>query len=291
MTMTETPADAVPPAAESDTRRAWRRPPVFPILVIWAGLTVVLGLFAYFVPAHLMGEPASDRMLEVQSTFTAFSLASAPVAGLVWAVTLYSLIGWRHRGTEMPVESGHPMRGHGRTQLIWVLLSSVLCLFLLVWGLVLLDPPETPADAATPPLVVDVTGQQWAWTFAYPAGELPASPPAAAAGDEPVQTDTLYLPVGRRVVFHVTSKDVAHSFWVGPMAVKVDANPGQTTVADVTPNKIGTFPIRCAELCGLYHAQMQTTVHVVSPAEFDSWLTTLRASAPSPVGPSPEATP
>jgi cytochrome c oxidase subunit II len=92
MTMTETSADAVPPVAERDVRPAWRRPPVFPILLIWAGLTVLLGLFAYFVPAHLMGEPASDRMQEVQSTFTAFSLASAPVAGLVWAVTLYSLI-------------------------------------------------------------------------------------------------------------------------------------------------------------------------------------------------------
>ncbi len=289
MTVTESPPGAAAAPEPDDDRPAWRRPPVFPILVIWAGLTVLLGLFAYFVPARLMGEPASDRMLEVQSTFTAFSLASAPVAGLVWAVTLYSLVGWRHKGTEMPTESGHPLRGHGRTQLIWVLLSAVLCLFLLVWGLVLLDPPESPADAATPPLVVEVTGQQWTWTFAYP-GSGPGTSQVEAAG-EPVQTDTLYLPVGRRVVFHVTSKDVVHSFWVGPMAVKVDANPGETTVVDVTPNKVGTFPIRCAELCGLYHAHMQTTVHVVGPAEFDSWLTTLRASAPGPVGPSPEATP
>ena len=294
MTMTETAADAVPPRAEPDARPAWRRPPVFPILVIWAGLTVLLGLFAYFVPARLMGDPASDRMLEVQNTFTAFSLAAAPVAGLVWAVTLYSLIGWRHKGAEMPAESGYPLRGHGRTQLIWVLLSAVLCLFLLVWGLVLLDPPESPAEASAPPLVVDVIGQQWTWTFAYP-GEEPGTASGTGSGGEasvePVQTDTLYLPVGRRVVFHVTSKDVVHSFWVGPMAVKVDANPGETTVADVTPNKLGTFPIRCAELCGLLHAYMQTTVHVVSPTEFDSWLTNLRATAPSPVAPSPEATP
>ena len=277
MTMTETPG-SVPPAAEPATRRAWRRPPVFPILVIWVGLTILLGLFAYFVPAHLMGEPASDRMAEVQRTFTAFSLASAPVAGLVWAVTLYSLIGWRHKGAEMPTEFGQPLRGHGRTQLIWVLLSSVLCLFLLIWGLILLEPPESSAEATTAPLLVDVTGQQWTWTFDYP-------------DSNGIQTDTLYLPVDQRVVFHVTSKDVVHSFWIGPMAVKIDANPGETTVIDATPNRIGTFPIRCAELCGLYHGQMQTTVHVVSAADFASWVQAKQASAPSPVGPSPEATP
>ena len=47
---------------------------------------------------------------------TVFTLAAAPVAALVWAVALYSLIGWRHRGTDAPTEDGpahaQPRPGH-----------------------------------------------------------------------------------------------------------------------------------------------------------------------------------
>jgi cytochrome c oxidase subunit 2 len=56
------------------------------------------------------------------------------------------------------------------------------------------------------------------------------------------------------------------------MGIKMDANPGYTTDAAVTPNKIGVFDVRCAELCGLLHAYMQTKVHVVSQADYEAWL-------------------
>jgi cytochrome c oxidase subunit 2 len=136
--------------------------------------------------------------------------------------------------------------------------SSVLCLFLLVWGFVEVQAVATSASASDA-VVVDVTGQQWVWTFSYPQeGNL--------------ESDQLYLPVNRPVIFHVTSKDVIHSFWVVQMGIKVDANPGETTQTSVTPDRLGRFDIRCAELCGLLHADMETSVHVVSPTDFRSWL-------------------
>jgi cytochrome c oxidase subunit 2 len=82
----------------------------------------------------------------------------------------------------------------------------------------------------------------------------------------------LHLPVDQPVLFHVTSKDVKHSFWVVQMGVKIDANPGYVTETAVTPNKIGTFDIRCAELCGLLHAYMQNKVIVESKADYEKWL-------------------
>mgnify|MGYP003334029509 FL=1 len=56
------------------------------------------------------------------------------------------------------------------------------------------------------------------------------------------------------------------------MGIKVDANPGYVTEVTVTPNRIGNFDVRCAELCGLLHAYMQNQVHVVSKADYDAWL-------------------
>ena len=48
------------------------------------------------------------------------------------------------------------------------------------------------------------------------------------------------------------------------MGIKVDANPGRTTTTQTTPDRIGTYHVKCAELCGLLHADMETDAHVVS---------------------------
>jgi cytochrome c oxidase subunit 2 len=111
-----------------------------------------------------------------------------------------------------------------------------------------------------------VTGQQWLWTFSYP-------------GADNVQTRSLVLPVGRTVVFHVTSEDVTHGFWPVQLGVQVDANPNVVTVIQATPNKLGTFTVRCSQLCGLYHSFMYASGAVVTPQKFAAWLHAQGASA------------
>ena len=34
----------------------------------------------------------------------------------------------------------------------------------------------------------------------------------------------------------------------------------------ITPNKLGTYPVICTELCGLGHSLMRSTVIVMKPA-------------------------
>ena len=80
------------------------------------------------------------------------------------------------------------------------------------------------------------------------------------------------LPINRPVAFHVTSVDVNHSFWPVQLGVKVDANKLAETLADTTPTKLGEFDVKCAELCGLYHAYMETTGEVMKKADFDNWV-------------------
>ena len=84
-----------------------------------------------------------------------------------------------------------------------------------------------------------MTGQQWVWTFSYPQN-----------GN--VESDQLYLPVNRPVVFNVHSEDVIHSFWVVQMGIKVDANPGETTKTSVLPDRLGASTSgapNCAGCC------------------------------------------
>jgi cytochrome c oxidase subunit 2 len=80
------------------------------------------------------------------------------------------------------------------------------------------------------------------------------------------------LAVGRPARFTLRALDVIHSFWVPEFAQKQDAVPGIETHVTITPNKVGTYPIICAELCGLGHAVMRSTVIVMPQAEFAAWV-------------------
>lgn len=230
--------------------------PLKPILAIWAVLTVIGVLISLYATPWLMPTQASKTMHLVVLTATVFSVAAAPVAALVYAVALYALTKWRWRGEGVPPD-GPPIRNSVAVTTGWIVVSTLLTIFLLVWGLAALSADDSSASA-TNALVVNVTGQQWVWSFDYPGTQ--------------VKSNELYLPVNRPVVFDVTSKDVVHGFWIVQMGIKVNANPAVTTTASVTPNKIGTYDIRCTEICGLNHSFMVTRVHVVSDTDFIKWL-------------------
>jgi cytochrome c oxidase subunit 2 len=80
------------------------------------------------------------------------------------------------------------------------------------------------------------------------------------------------VPVDRQVNFTVQSKDVLHDFWVPAFRMKIDAVRGIDTHIRVTPDRIGRYPVVCAELCGIGHSVMRQTAHVVSAQDFDTWL-------------------
>jgi cytochrome c oxidase subunit 2 len=263
-------ATSTPPG---ETSRWWSRRDTRAVFVLWAVLTLLLVIFSLTVPDALMGVQASNTMTAVERTFTTLSVAASPVAALVWAIALYSLVRWRRKGDWSPGDDdGAPIRGNRGAVAAWIGGSSALCLFILILGLAALQVAASPSQnprigpaQARNPLVVEVTGQQWVWTFTYP-------------GNGGVETDQLYLPVNRAVTFKVTSDDVIHSFWIVQMGIKVDANPGETTSTQTFPDRLGVYTVRCAELCGLLHADMETTAHVVKPAQFAAWL---KANHPS----------
>ncbi|MBC7970449.1 MAG: cytochrome c oxidase subunit II [Verrucomicrobia bacterium] len=106
--------------------------------------------------------------------------------------------------------------------------------------------------------VIQANGLQYAWIFTYPASGV-------VAGE-------LHVPVGREVLLNISASDVIHAFWVPEFRLKQDAVPGQPTELRFTPNRIGEYPVICAELCGPYHGAMRTKVIAESPADFAAWV-------------------
>jgi cytochrome c oxidase subunit 2 len=236
----------------------WKRKDVQQVLVLWIIFTGLIGYFSTKFQNIAMGKPASETMENVIHLITTFTWASSPVAGFVAALAVEALVQKRHHGDNPPPEAEHEISSSPRATAIWLVISALLCLFALVVGLIALQKDDQ-ALLDRNAIHINVTGQQWAWSYDYP-------------GSTGVKSAVLHLPVDQPVVFHVTSKDVKHSFWVVQMGVKIDANPGYVTQTVVTPNKIGSFDIRCAELCGLLHAYMQNKVIVQSRSDYEKWL-------------------
>jgi cytochrome c oxidase subunit 2 len=153
---------------------------------------------------------------------------------------------------------GPPIHGNTRLEIVWTTIPAVILVALCSYAYIVLhDIEKAPANASSEMKVI-VTGEQFTWTFQY-------------AGTK-VKTNQLYVPEGKSVKFLVRSKDVIHDFWVPAWRLKIDAVPGITTSYRVTPTRLGRYPVVCAELCGLGHAFMRQTAHVLSQAKFDAWM-------------------
>lgn len=251
--------------------REWlSRPYVRHIIIIFIVLTLAVIPAAWLVVhfMNLSGAPASAIMVEIERTMFVFTLASAPIMAITATILLYSLLGWgRVRGEEPPMQESPAIRTNAIAVFGWIGATSLLAAFLVIWGLVELAQITAMSNGSTAnqqpnspkPIDINVTGQQWVWTFEYP-------------DQQRVTTDVLVVPIDVPLYFNVTSKDVIHNFWVVELGVKIDANPGAITNTGVTPNKLGTFNIRCAELCGLHHAYMETQIKVVTQEQFDAWI-------------------
>jgi cytochrome c oxidase subunit 2 len=213
-------------------------------------------LIAGLLSLHWFPANRSTQAGPIDTMYDVLLIVSVPFFVLVCVVVGFSARKFRHKpGDEL--KDGPPIHGNTRLEIIWTAVPAVTLIALCIYAYVVLTDIE---KGSKDEMVVNVTGQQFAWRFDYPQ-----------AGKK-VVSDELYVPVGRKIIFKEHALDVLHSFWVPQFRMKNDAVPGITTTTRVTPTKVGDFPIVCAELCGLGHAEMRSTVHVVEPAVFTAWL-------------------
>jgi cytochrome c oxidase subunit II len=205
---------------------------------------------------------ATTSAHEIDTLYDVLLIVSVPIFVLVMTVAIYSVVKFRARPGDMG--DGAPIHGHTRLEIVWVAVPFIIVSVLAAYGWIVLNDVEAKQRDE---IHVRVIGQQFAWHFQYL--------------DEPGKptTDTLYLPEDKPVKFDVVTRDVLHSFWSPSIRLKTDAVPGLTTHIRVTPNKLGTFDIVCAELCGLGHSTMRQNLHVVSQPAFDAWLTKQKGGA------------
>jgi cytochrome c oxidase subunit 2 len=224
-------------------------------------LGIILGLVIDWFPQK--GSVQADK---IDTFWDVLIICSVPVFVLVTTVVLFAARDFRMRpGQEH--EDGPPIHGNTGLEVVWTAVPAIMLIALCTYAYLVLHDIEK-APAAGNERQVQVNGQQFTWTFDY------------VEGGKKFSSSQLYVPEGQSVKFNVKTKDVLHDFWVPAWRMKIDAVPGITTHYRVTPTRLGTYPVVCAELCGLGHAFMRQTAHVLPKAQFDAWVKKMTTATP-----------
>jgi cytochrome c oxidase subunit 2 len=244
------------------------------VLLVALLLAAAATAVAIFIP--WLPDQASKEGERIDFVFWFVTAICIGIFSVVASLSVYSLIKFRAKPDDD--SDGPPIHGHTGIEITWTVIPLILVLAMIVVSSVALAQNDREPENA---MRVEILGQQFAWTVAYP-------PEGAAedmdgfvcfdvreTGDEVARqckrSPNLMLPLDRPARLHLTAREVIHSFFVPEFRQKQDAVPGLTTEITVTPTKLGNFPFICTELCGLGHALMRTRAIVLPEAEFESW--------------------
>ncbi|WP_292671635.1 cytochrome c oxidase subunit II [Nocardioides sp.] len=223
-----------------------------------------------------MPEPASVQGERTLDLWQGAWIAALVTGVIVWGLIFYAVVKFRRRSDdEIPIQTRYNLP----LEIFYTLAPVVMVIVFFnhtvkVQNDVLRDIP--------PDNIIEVTGQQWQWTFNYGLGEMDESADDdryddVYAYDEyayEVGTGSyipeLWLPVDETTRFNLYSPDVIHNFGIPSFLMRMDVIPGRVNHYSITPSREGVFRGACYELCGVYHSRMLFEVHVVSREEYDA---------------------
>ena len=201
---------------------------------------------------------ASSAGNDIDTLYDVLLIASVPVFVLVMSVAIYSVVKFRARPGDM--RDGAPIHGNTRLEVIWVSIPFLMVSALAIYGWVVLDDLEAKQPNE---LVVNVTGQQFTWRFAYPA--------------EKVRSDTLLLPKDRPVRVpdqHEGRDPRLLGSRVPPQVGRgagphdedpPDARPGSAATRWCALSSAGWGTPRCARTCGGREGRVPTWLRSDGP--------------------------
>ncbi|MDC3170869.1 cytochrome c oxidase subunit II [Prochlorococcus sp. AH-716-E13] len=249
------------------------------ILIISAvfGISFWIGFNVNLLPVEAsINAPIYDELFKIL-----FIIGLIIFIGMTIAV-IYSLFKFRKRKDQYG--DGIALEGNLSLEIVWTIIPSIIVLIIGLYSYNIYDrmggmkelnhshemmtsntekiwagiSQASNNEVASNNLSVEVTAMQFAFLFNYPRGEF-------ISGE-------LHVPVDHKVSMKMESKDVIHAFWVPEFRIKQDIIPGQPTIVNFTPTRVGKYPIICAELCGPYHGGMRASIIVEEESDYKDWF-------------------
>lgn len=228
------------------------------------------------------GTPTTNHTEMVSGLWVNSWLVLLAVGVITWGLMLWAMIAYRRRKgqTGLPVQ----LRYNMPIEIFYTVVPLILVVGFFAFTARDQAILETQTD--DPDVSIVAIGKQWAWDFQYNGEDedgddavwtMGIQAQTNGAGDvDEAQLPTLVLPVDKTVKIKLESRDVIHSFWIIDFLYKKDMYIGKDNYWSFTPTREGTYAGKCAELCGEYHSMMLFNVEVVSEAEYEDYLDTLR---------------
>lgn len=239
---------------KAGTRRASARRRLLAV-VLGSGTLLLGGCSGAEVKRGFLPDPKTEQGVHTLHLWQGAWVAALITGIIVWGLIFYAIWRFRRRSaTDVPVQTRYNLPLE-----IFYTIAPVLMVIVFFTKTVntqdtILSPDqETAAAAAGTYNVMEITGQQWQWTFNYGIGtnnKVIAPNPSAddnlydSTFDYPkyaVDAGTLshipvlVLPAGYTTRFNLHSPDVIHDFGIPDFLMKMDVIPGRVNHYAVTP--------------------------------------------------------
>ncbi|MBX5467562.1 MAG: cytochrome c oxidase subunit II [Firmicutes bacterium] len=239
-------------------RRAWVRGALLAGIL---GLALT-GCGPHYVLLHPAGPVAQGELhLMVLAT-----IAMAVVIAFVLALLAYVL--WHFRDRPGRTAPYRPDWTHSRRlEVLWFVIPAVILTVIAVpmvgqtYALAKLPPKSDP-------LVVDVTSLDWKWLFQYPQQGV-------------ATVNYLVIPTGRPVLFELTANSPMNTFWIPELGGMEYTMSGRVLPLWLEASRPGVYWGHSGQFSGVDFEQMFFTVRAVGPSQFQSWVATVRRTAPA----------
>ena len=161
-----------------------------------------------------------------------------------------------------------------KLEVIWTFIPIFIILELIFPSLSLIADDEINNKASL--YTVNVIGNQWYWTYELNSamGVIKQVSNLALIDESDLHnrgyarllatTNAVSIPVGLKTSFFITSNDVAHSWAIQGLGLKIDAIPGRINLKTVIASKLGMYTGMCSELCGIEHGFMPISLQVLT---------------------------
>ena len=185
---------------------------------------------------------------------------------------IYFVMKYRYKPGEREI-GDHDFEGHAGLEAVFVIIPTLIVLFLATYSLSIFKKMRTVPDNA---MTIKVTAFMWGWQFDY-LDEKGNVVKTVVTGYHPndynlSEAEKPVIPAGKPIKVLLTSMDVIHSFYVQPARITEDAVPGRITYLWFQINKPGEYYVFCREYCGTGHSHMFSILKVVPPEQFTAWL-------------------
>jgi len=194
----------------------------------------------------------SAHAASVDHLFVAVALLVLALSAPVFILTIVFAVKYR---AGKPANRKHASRGNVWIEISWAGIPFLLILIFFVQATRLFATLHTPPANA---MEIDAVGKQWMWKFQHPEGQQ--------------EINELHVPIGTPVKITLASQDVIHSLFIPALRIKQDAVPGRYTDLWFQADQAGSYPLLCAEFCGINHSLMGGHFIAMTPGDYATWL-------------------